>query len=402
MTAAAPRTLESESDRLSALYVPSFGIRVGGTALSQEVLQDIVSVTYQDSVNGLDGFELVVGNGDLTEGAEPKYVGAETDDDLQGSGDPGRRYRLFEPSSEEVELSMGYLDETKVMLTGTIVTLEPEFPERGPLVLRVRGLNALHKLRRKPYTHAWVDKKDSEIATSLGQLTDPDNGQQRFPLQVRVSDEAQGAEPTHPYVMQENQHDIEFLVQRAKARGYVVYVGRDGDTPYLYFGPSGGDTRRGVSYELVYGRGLVSFRPSLGTVRQVRSITVRGWNRDTNQLIRETVSYDDAALETNQDLDRILTRVDSREDVLVDRPVSTTQEARAMALDLLRERRNEFVRASGTTIGLVDLRAGCRVRISGVGARFGGTYYVTETTHTLDDDGYRTHFRARREQEEEQ
>ncbi|HEX2093617.1 MAG TPA: hypothetical protein VHG28_14520 [Longimicrobiaceae bacterium] len=400
MTATAARTLESESERLGALYVPHFDLRIGGNPLTAEQRQDIVSVTYQDTVNGLDGFELVVGNGDLTEGAEPKYVGAETDDDLQGSGEEGRRFRLFEPSSQEVELSMGYLEETKVMITGTIVTLEPEFPARGPLVVRVRGLNALHALRRKPYTHAWVDRKDSQIASELGQLTDPDNGQARFPLPVRVSEEAQSAEPTLPYVMQENQHDIEFLMQRAKARGYVVYVGRDGEEPYLYFGPSGGDPGSAVAYELVYGRSLVAFRPSLTTVRQVRSVTVRGWNRDTHQLIRETVTHDDARLETNRDLDRILTGVDSREDVVVDGPVSTVAEARALALDLLRERRNEFVRASGTAIGLTDLRAGCRVNISGVGSRFVGTYYVTETTHTLDDDGYRTHFRARREQED--
>jgi phage protein D len=66
---------------------------------------------------------------------------------------------------------------------------------------------------------------------------------------------------------------------------------------------------------------------------------------------------------------------------------------------MLRERRAGFVQASGVTPGLAELVAGARVRIGGVGSRFGGTYYVTETTHTIDDDGYRTRFRARREEE---
>jgi phage protein D len=399
MTAAtAPRTLESESDRLQGLYAPAFGVKIGGRELPAEVLGEIASVTYEDSVRALDGFELVVGNADVT-GQPGRYAGAETAADLTGSSEASIRYRLFEPSRETVELSMGYLGETRVMITGTIITMDPDFPARGPVVLRVRGVNALHALRRKPYTTGWVNKKDSEIARSLGQLTDPDTGQARFPLPVRVSDEAQGGEAALSYVLQENQHDIEFLMQRARLRGYVLSVGRDGDEPYLYFGPSGSDVRRRVEYELAYGSSLLSFRPWLTTLRQVRSVTVRGWDRDTNQLITQTVRSDDTRLETNRDLDRILDRVDSREDIVVDKPVSTIAEARALAFDMMRERRNEFVRASGTTIGLADLRAGCRVHVSGVGARFGGTYYVTGTTHTLDDGGYRTQFRARREEE---
>ena len=34
----------------------------------------------------------------------------------------------------------------------------------------------------------------------------------------------------------------------------------------------------------------------------------------------------------------------------------------------------------------------------GVGKQFSGTYFVTDTTHTLNDSGYTTAFTARREQ----
>ena len=54
--------------------------------------------------------------------------------------------------------------------------------------------------------------------------------------------------------------------------------------------------------------------------------------------------------------------------------------------------------ATGTCVGLPDLRTGQRVRIKGVGSRFSGTYFVTETTHTIGDQGYSTNFTARREQ----
>jgi len=55
------------------------------------------------------------------------------------------------------------------------------------------------------------------------------------------------------------------------------------------------------------------------------------------------------------------------------------------------------VTATGSCIGLPDLRAGQHVRIKGVGARFSGLYFVTETTHTINDQGYTTKFTACRE-----
>ena len=39
------------------------------------------------------------------------------------------------------------------------------------------------------------------------------------------------------------------------------------------------------------------------------------------------------------------------------------------------------------------------MQIEGLGARFSGTYFVTETTHTIGDSGYTTKFNARREDE---
>jgi phage protein D len=48
-------------------------------------------------------------------------------------------------------------------------------------------------------------------------------------------------------------------------------------------------------------------------------------------------------------------------------------------------------------VGLPDLRAGHKVHIEGLGARFNGIYFITDTNHTLNDSGYVTQFNARRE-----
>jgi len=67
----------------------------------------------------------------------------------------------------------------------------------------------------------------------------------------------------------------------------------------------------------------------------------------------------------------------------------------------------EMVKASGSTVGLPNLRAGSVLEIRGVGekspsrpprGRFGGRYFVTQTTHTIADGGYTTQFECRREE----
>jgi phage protein D len=89
--------------------------------------------------------------------------------------------------------------------------------------------------------------------------------------------------------------------------------------------------------------------------------------------------------------------------------VSTQQEADRLARDLLRRRLKEMLQATGTTVGLPDLRAGRKLGIAGFAQRTArdtptglpnvieGEYYVTESTHTIGASGYRTEFSARRE-----
>ena len=88
---------------------------------------------------------------------------------------------------------------------------------------------------------------------------------------------------------------------------------------------------------------------------------------------------------------------DPREEHVVDRPCSPRarreHRARAIFLDQLRQ----MVKISATTIGLPSLRAGASVDIAGLGARLSGRYFVTKTSHTINDAGYLTKFEARRE-----
>ena len=72
------------------------------------------------------------------------------------------------------------------------------------------------------------------------------------------------------------------------------------------------------------------------------------------------------------------------------------EEAKALAVSLLRERAYEFLQATGQAIGLPDMRPGDNVVIKGIGKRFSGQYYVTKVEHTIGNNGYLTGFDVRR------
>lgn len=401
-------TLGEESKLQHGFYAPQFELRIEGAGLPRDVLRDVIQVTYKDNVKEIDSFEMTVNNWDNTTQSF-KYVGSETAESLKTDTPQTRLHRLFEPCGKEADLRMGYVGNLRVMLTGNFTTMEPNFPSGAAPTLTVRGLNVLHRLRTKQFTTAWTDKKPSEIAENIATLHDPsDRNKKRFPLPIVTDANANSQEQPIHYVSQANQYDIDFLLNLTRQQGYVLFV-QEGDPKAsgikaqkrLYFGPSQGGQEvgmRDVTFQLDWGKSLVEFKPTLTTANQIRSVKVNGWNRKTGKPISETVTIDDPKLKLNKDLhDLLMSRCDAREEVVVDEPVFTPAEAKQRAIAILSDRQKEMVKASGTTVGLADLRAGQRVQIGGLGARFSGTYFVTDTTHTIGDSGYTTRFNARRE-----
>jgi len=220
-----------------------------------------------------------------------------------------------------------------------------------------------------------------------------------------IDQQALGNEKPIPLVTQHNQYDIDFLFQRARMRGYVVFVQEEDKVRnrprQLYFGPSQAGMvpgLRDVSFELKWGASLMEFKPKVTTANQVASVTVRGWHRTRRTPISRTVTLDDERLTVNRDLHRILNACEAREELVVDEPVFTNCEARERAIAILLDQTKQMVTADAKVVGLPDLRAGQIVRITNLGARLSGTYFVTKTTHTIDDNGYVTSFTCRREQ----
>jgi len=393
-------TMTQESLDQGAFYVPQFEVRIEGVGLPRDVLRDVREVSYHDDVDAIDGFQITVNNWDPDKRAY-KYVGSETPESLQGSSDESVLQRLFDPCNKKVELYMGYPGKLQLMMTGIFTTLQPNFPSSGGPTLTVGALNLLHRFRGEKHTQVWENKTASQIAsgftltntatqTSLKVVPDSSNASQEQPI---------------PYLIQDSQYDLDFLMSLARRHGYVLLLqeavtndrGQVVTPAQLYFGPSSGTGLRQATVEVGWGKSLMEFQPTLTTANQIKSVTVRGWNRDTKQVIEGKASLSDPDFNFNEDLQELLNVCDPQEEQVVNEPVFTQAQADKRARDILLNQFRDMVTASITTVGLPDLRAGRNIVITGAGSRFSGNYFITQTTHSFSSNGYTTQLNARRE-----
>ncbi len=80
--------------------------------------------------------------------------------------------------------------------------------------------------------------------------------------------------------------------------------------------------------------------------------------------------------------------------IVVNQPVSSTQESDAIAQALFNELSGEFIQADARAEGNPDIRPGRVIKLTGMG-NYSGKYYVTETRHVLQQRVYITEFSVR-------
>jgi phage protein D len=385
-------------DQAQPFFVPAFELKLVGaqgvdaTLMPRDVVRDAIEVTFQDSIDRVDSFTVTLNNWDA-DGRKPLFL---------GSGDLSR-LRLVQPGNN-VQLLMGYQGRTadfRVMTSGLITTLEADFPESGAPRLTIGGKSVLERFRTKQFTWAWPVEGDtvteSQIAEDLMRQPDSPQGRPGLGFRVKTDDQAKLAESPVPYIMMNNQYPIVFLMQLARRKGYDLFLGHEpgaaaNDPGFLYFGPS--DRVSDTTYKLEWGKTLVSFKPTISLARQVRKVTVLGWDRRRKQPIRGEATLDQVQI--NQDLHGYIEAI-GREEVVTDVPVHTQAEAQDRARDLLSAQVLDLVEGTGVTVGLPDLRAGRSVEIGNLDSTLNGRWFIKETTHTISDNGYRTTFTARRE-----
>jgi len=390
MTIPAPVAPEvADPDR----YAPEFDVRIEGVELDPTTKNDIIDIKVHRDIDEMSGFDLELNNWD--------------DVNLRFKHSDSRAFRL----GSRVSVRLGYADKLLTVATGTVSTLSPKFPDGASPTVSVSGVDGMLKLKdRKPAENeekVYLNLPDWRIAEQIAQ---------RNKLRIVTTQEG----PTHDRVVQKNQDDASFLMERAKRLDFDCFLLPDPDTgeETLYFiKPTDGRDGRPIRlYRLTYQPGLTTgpsaqpeglipnlldFTPTLTVSQQVSKLTVRGWDPRTKQVLAFTATADNLpAGQNSADGESGPQAADSaaggRQEVLVDAPVTSAQEAKELAIALLRERSYEFITATGRVAGLPELRPGDNLEIFGLGMRFSGTYFVKRVEHTLGSSGFFTTFTGRR------
>jgi uncharacterized protein involved in type VI secretion and phage assembly len=138
---------------------------------------------------------------------------------------------------------------------------------------------------------------------------------------------------------------------------------------------------------------LHSFNPRLTAIQQVKEVSLSVYDPKTKQAIDVTVDSSNQIAQIGVGRDDVAKAFDGAKVHVATEPVKTSSEGKALAQALLDKLANGYIAAEGTTDGNPKIRAGCKVKVSGVGERFGGTYRVATASHVLRGGGtYETHF----------
>jgi phage protein D len=326
-----------------------FSVTVDGSDLPPEARGMVSRIVVDDSVDAAATFALELNNWDHDR-QTVRWSDAE----------------LFDPGGAVV-IKLGYIADLVDVLAGEITGLELSFPPDVRSRLVVRGYDRFHRVRRGRRTRSYLQVKDSDVAQQLAS-------------DLGLTPEVEDSGEVHPYLLQVNQTDVDFLLARARAIGYELLV----DDRKLVFRKRKHD--RGKTETLSFTSGLLGFDGYLSTADQVDKVNVRGWDPKAKQaLVGQAQPSDVTATMNGSELglaaaksafgDRTLT--------VVEHPVSTQNEADLLARGLINEIALGYVTADVTAVGLPTIAAGSVVEVDGVGTRFSGLYYATHVTHVF-------------------
>jgi phage protein D len=342
--------------------MPGFKVLVGGNALPDDTALDILTVQVCTYVEGASMFSVAFNNWHSRQ-QDFKWI----DVDLLREG-------------TELEVQVGFVDAFKTLIVGEVTSLEPEFPVDGVPILNVHGYDRLHRFRRGRKTRSFTNMKDSQIAEQIAR-----------DLQLRA--QVEDTQVTHDYLLQHNQTDIDFLLERARRMRYEVTV----QDNTLHFRKAANNQSQVITLE--YGRTLQAFYPRLSTVQQASEVVVQGWNPKTKEaIVASARAGDEVSTMGGTTLGATLSEraFFATKWIIVDTPIVSQGEALQIAKGKFNEMLVAFITGEGTAIGNTDIRAGEVLELQGLGQRFSGLYYVTSAAHNIDQSGYTTTFTVER------
>jgi phage protein D len=258
-----------------------------------------------------------------------------------------------------------------------VTGLEGRWQNGGAPEMVVLAEDSLQKARiaRKTKVHEDATIKDlaSSLASDLGLTPVVSGFTENIGLQV-----------------QWNESNLAFLRRLLATRdGDLQVVGTE-----LHVSPRK-DVKRGKVTLALY-NDLIKVRVTADLAHQVNAVTVAGWDPINGRTVSGRSTGADAGPGTGRKgADLLSQALGDRTEHLGGLPVSSDDQATAVADAAFDARARRFVCVDGTTRGTPELRVGSQVELKGLSKRFDNTYYVVRACHRYDlDNGYETDFQA--------
>lgn len=385
MTAAASQREDLLPD--DEAYAPQIQVVINNQDLTQNLVNDLIELKVTLQRDELGGFSMQLANHfelSLDDGQDPGV----SDGAYRHSDDP--KLDVFLP----VSISMGYVGRLVPLFVGEITMMAPAFPSSGLPTFTLTGTDILNRLRRS--------KPSGDTSKSFPHMADWEIAKQvaaRHDLKYSEQSVTEGTKST--LLSQKDMDDLTFLLHLAKRNDFEASVIIEDDKPKLYFGKPT-DKRDGRTVNVLglkYRQSLISFTPKLRISSQVSSVTVRGWNSRTKKKFEYKATAKDLPKTGGKGKtgpERVEKALNAKEDIVVDRPVQSQQEAKDLAIQLLTEAANQYLSGSGEAMGEPRIVPGVNLELTGLGTRFDGVYYVTKAEHAFGASGYTTSFDVER------
>lgn len=346
-------------------YAPSYAVRLGQRDVMRDLLIPMSQVEVDLKLGGASRFQFTV----------PDCYDRERGLFRTGGG---KSVLELLPLGARIEVRMGYGSALRTMVHGVITEIGTSFPEDGSPELSFSGYDNGFTLTLGRNSDSFKESRDSAAVEEIAK---------RNNLRADV----QRTEARNDQIEQNNESDWAFLEKLAKRNHFEVFVD---EKETLHFRKPDDDATAVI--ELIYGEGLLSFRPTANLAGQTSAVEVYGWDHKTKKAIVGKASAGQesglSGKSAGQILDTFVHDPSRRPTLRLRQPVFTQAEANQRARAAQNERAKEFLTGEGETIGLPELRPNRSVKLSKLGELFSKPYYIQQATHTISASGYRTRF----------
>lgn len=276
---------------------------------------------------------------------------------------------------DEIKVGLG-MTAVEWLMAGDVISVNADLKEYAAVEIRV--YDRLHRLRFGSKQRSFTDITDSDLAS-------------QFAGEANLTAEVTATKTKHAYLLQNNQSNYQFLLQRARRIGYELLA----NEKKLIFRPVPAKQKPEVTLEM--DKNLESFKTEMKAPTKGSKVEVRGWDIMTKDII--SAKADGNSFEKmnpgKKSGHELVKDFGSTEISIFDHQLSDAAEAEVVAKAYYRSFLVDFINGEGQCGGDPKVRAGKTVEIKGTN-NFDGIYYIVSTVHTLRrEECYITTFKVK-------